>query len=172
MASADFQPTETQGTKGYLVDLTTDLGYSESTKTNDPEKVKTAIAGAKEIDLIIELGDIDLGTKATSEVTLQNKDQSYTVGGSTTAGEISPQLIYDAADVEGQKILKDMWRTGEKKKMIIVFDNQITPVTGNPTSVTFTALVTKPTLGVAKDNIFTYTPTIKMCDLPVLTEAS
>lgn len=163
--------TESQGTKAYLVDLGTDLGFNEATNENDPAKVKTAIASAKEIDLIVELGDLALGSRSATEKTLINRKANYKFLGSYSIGNITPQLIFDAADTEGQKILKDMWKKEQKKVMIVVFNDQITPTTGNPTSISFTAAISSPTIGVPKDDAITYTPTIEMMDLPVLTEA-
>lgn len=164
--------TETQGTKAYLVDIGTDLGFVEATMTNDPAKVKTAIASAKEIDCIVELGDLNLGTRSVSEKSCINKKGTIKFFGSYSVGNITPQLIFDASDTEGQKILKAMWKTETKKIMIISFDDQITPTTGNTTTVTFTAGISSPALGVAKDDALMYNPTIEMMDLPVLTEAS
>lgn len=164
--------TESQGTKAYLVDIGTDLGFNETTRTNDPAKVKTAIAAATEIDCIIELGDLNLGTRATTEKTCINKAGLIKFFGSYSVGNITPQLLFDAADTAGQEILKEMWKTETQKIMIISFDDQITPTTGNTTTVTFTAGISSPTLGVAKDDAIMYNPTIEMMDLPVLTEAS
>lgn len=164
--------TESQGTKAYLVDLGTDLGFDAETNKNDPAKVKTAVATAKEIDLLVELGDLALGSRSVTEKTLINRKANYKFLGSYSIGNIAPQLIFDAADTQGQKVLKDMWDKEEKKIMIIVLPDQITETTGNPTSITFTAAISSPTIGTPKDDAITYTPTIEMMDLPVVTEAS
>lgn len=164
--------TETQGTKVYLVDVGTDLGYDAVTKTNDPAKVKTALTTAKEIDCIIELGDIAMGTRATVEKTCINKAGLLKFFGSYSVGNITPQLLFDAADTAGQEVLKTMWKDETKKIMIISLDDQITPTTGNTTTITFTAGISSPTIGIAKDDAVMYNPTIEMMDLPVLTEAS
>ena len=163
--------TSTQGTKAYFVDVGTDLGYVEATQLNDPAKVKTALATAKEIDCIVDLGDLNLGIRQVTEKTCINKRGTLKFLGSYSIGNITPELIFDAADTAGQKTLKDMWRLETQKIMIIVFNDQITPTTGHPTTVTFTAAVSSPTIGVTKDDVVSYKPTIEMMDLPVFNEA-
>ena len=164
--------TESQGTKAYLVDIGTDLGFVEATRTNDPAKVKTAIATATEIDCIIELGDLNLGTRATTEKTCINKAGLIKFFGSYSVGNITPQLLFDAADTAGQKKLKEMWKNETQKIMIISFDDQITPTTGNPTYIVFEVAVSSLNTSITRDNAVMAKSTIELCSVPLIIKAA
>lgn len=155
--------TETQGTKAYLVATTV--------ATSTAAEITTAISGGKEILCLLDLGDISLGSRSVQEYTCMSEDSSYKSLGSISLANITPQLLFDAADAAGQADLRDMWDNGTRRKMIIVLDDQITPTTGNPTSITFEAAVSNPTMGIAKDNAVMYNPTIEICTKPVIIDA-
>ena len=165
---------ESQGTQAYLVPVGTDLGYSDVTKRNDPAKVEAAISAAssKQINCLMDLGDISLGTRSVQEYTCMSSDNAFKSLGSTSLANITPQLLYKPDDVAGQADLRDMWDNKTRRIMIIVLNDEINPTSGNATSITFEAAISQPTLGVAKDNAVMYNPTIEICTKPVLTEAS
>ena len=156
--------TESQGTKAYLVATTV--------STADAVEVTTAIASGQEILCLLDLGDVSLGTKSVTEYSCMSDDSTYKSLGSISLANITPQLLFDAADTAGQKDLKSMWENNTRRKLIIVLDDQITPSTGNPTSIQFEAAISNPTMGIAKDNAVQYSPTIEICTKPVVIEAT
>lgn len=162
---------ESQGTKAYLVAVGTDLGYNETTKENDAVKVATAIASAKQINCLMDLGDISLGSRSVQEYTCMSSDNAFKSLGSVSLANISPQLLFKPDDAVGQADLRSMWDSNTRRIMVIALNDQITPATGNPTYITFEAAISSPTIGVAKDNAVMYNPTIEICTKPVLTLA-
>jgi len=155
---------ESQGTKGYLVATGTDL--------SDVTKIATAISTAKQINCILDIGDISLGSKAATEYTCMSSDNAFKSLGAVSLGNFTPQLLFKPDDVAGQEDLRDMWDTNTRRIMIIQLNDQITPTTGNPTYITMEVAVSQPTLGIAKDNAVMYNPTLEICTKPVLTLAS
>lgn len=155
---------ESQGTQAYLVAVGTDV--------SDAAKVKTAIATAKQINCLLDLGDISLGSRSVQEYTCMSSDNAFKSLGSISLANVTPQLLYKPDDVAGQADIRDMWTTNTRRIMILVLNDQITPTTGNPTSITFEAAISQPTLGIAKDNAVMYNPTIEICTKPDLIEAT
>ncbi len=149
---------ESQGTKAYLVAVGTDV--------SDAAKVKTAIATAKQINCLLDLGDISLGSRSVQEYTCMSSDNAFKSLGSVSLANVTPQLLYKPDDVAGQSDIRDMWTNSTRRIMIIVLNDQITPTTGNPTSITFEAAISQPTIGIAKDNAVMYNPTIEICTKP------
>lgn len=156
--------TESQGTKAHLVAV--------GTSVVDAAAIATAIAGGKTINCLLDLGDVSLGSKNVTEYTCMSSDESFKSLGSISLANITPQLLYDAADAAGQADLKDMWVNNTRRIMIIELNDQITPTTGNPTYITFEAAVSQPTVGIAKDNAVMYNPTIEICTKPAIIEAT
>ena len=155
---------ESQGTKAYLVAVGTDV--------SDAAKVKTAIATAKQINCLLDLGDISLGSRSVQEYTCMSSDNAFKSLGSISLANVTPQLLYKPDDVAGQSDIRDMWTNNTRRIMIIVLNDQITPTTGNPTSITFEAAISQPTMGIAKDNAVMYNPTIEICTKPDPIEAT
>ena len=155
---------ESQGTRAYLVAVGTDV--------SDAAKVKTAIATAKQINCLLDLGDISLGSRSVQEYTCMSSDAAFKSLGSVSLANVTPQLLYKPDDVAGQSDIRDMWTNNTRRIMILVLNDQITPTTGNPTSITFEAAISQPTIGIAKDNAVQYSPTIEICTKPNLIMAS
>ena len=155
---------ESQGTRAYLVAVGTDV--------SDAAKVKTAIATAKQINCLLDLGDISLGSRSVQEYTCMSSDNAFKSLGSVSLANVTPQLLYKPDDVAGQSEIRDMWTNNTRRIMILVLNDQITPTTGNPTSITFEAAISQPTIGIAKDNAVQYSPVIEICTKPDLIEAT
>lgn len=155
---------ESQGTRAYLVAVGTDV--------SDAAKVKTAIATAKQINCLLDLGDISLGSRSVQEYTCMSSDDAFKSLGSVSLANVTPQLLYKPDDVAGQSDIRDMWTNNTRRIMILVLNDQITPTTGNPTSITFEAAISQPTIGIAKDNAVQYSPVIEICTKPDLIEAT
>lgn len=155
---------ESQGTQAYLVAVGTDV--------SDAAKVKTAIATAKQINCLLDLGDISLGSRSATEYTCMSSDAAFKSLGSVSLANVTPQLLYKPDDVAGQSDIRDMWTNNTRRIMILVLNDQITPTTGNPTSITFEAAISQPTIGIAKDNAVQYSPVIEICTKPDLIEAT
>ena len=153
-----------QGTQAYLVAVGTDV--------SDAAKVKTAIATAKQINCLLDLGDISLGSRSVQEYTCMSSDNAFKSLGSVSLANVTPQLLYKPDDVAGQSEIRDMWTNNTRRIMILVLNDQITPTTGNPTSITFEAAISQPTIGIAKDNAVQYSPVIEICTKPDLIEAT
>lgn len=155
---------ESQGTKAYLV--------ATSVATTTASEITTAISTAKQINCLLDLGDISMGSRSATEYNCMSSDSSFKSLGSISLANITPQLLFDPSDTVGQKDLQDMWDTNTRRKLIIVLNDQITPTTGNPTSITFEAAISQPTIGVAKDSAVMFNPTIEICTKPVLIKAT
>lgn len=155
---------ESQGTQAYLVAVGTDV--------SDAAKVKTAIATAKQINCLLDLGDISQGTRSVQEYTCMSSDNAFKSLGSVSLANVTPQLLYKPDDVAGQADIRDMWKNNTRRIMIIVLNDQITPTTGNPTSITFEAAISQPTIGISKDNAVQFSPVIEICTKPDLIEAT
>jgi hypothetical protein len=162
--------TNSQNTKMYLVAVGAITTGADDIPT--AAEIETAIGSAKEIDCLLDLGDLNLGTRSVQEYTCINKKVTSKSFGSYSYGNITPSLLFDATDTTGQKDLKDMWKNEERRVVIIALDDQITDTTGNPTYFTFEAGVSSPTVGIAKDNAVMYNPTIEICSVVNETEAS
>lgn len=156
--------TNSQLIEAYLV--------ADGTDVSDAEAIKTAIASGKKINCLIEVGDISLGTKSVTEYACMSSNETFKSLGTISLANMTPQLLYDASDVDGQQDLKAMWNNNERRIMVLLFNDQITPTTGNKSSVTFQAAISNPTLGIAKDGAIMYNPTIEFCTKPDLIEAT
>jgi len=152
--------TNSQGVKAYLV--------ATSVATTTAAEVKTAITGGKAITCLMEVGDISMGTRSVQEYACMSEDATYKSLGTISLGNITPQLLYDAADALGQDDLRDMWDNSTRRKLIILLNDQITPTTGNGTSIVFETAVSSPTVGIAKDGAVMYNPTLEITTKPAL----
>lgn len=163
---------ESQGTKAYLLATNADLGYDEATKQNDVAKIKTAIANGKQINCLMDLGDISLGSRSVQEYTCMSSDNAFKSLGSVSLANVAPQLLFKPDDVAGQADLRDMWDNNTRRILVIELNDQITDTTGNPTYITFEAAISSPSMAIAKDNAVMYNPTIEICTKPVMNLAS
>lgn len=156
--------TNTQFTTAYLVETTVD--------TSDADKIKTAVTGGKKINCLLDLGDISLGTRSVQEYGCMTSDSYFKALGSLTLANITPQLLFDPTDTAGQADLKDMWTNSTRRKLIILLNDEITPTTGNNTSITFETAISNPTIGISKDSAVMYNPTMEICSKPDIIEAT
>lgn len=162
--------TNSQNMKAYLVAVGAITTGADAIPT--AAEIATAISSAKEIDCLLDLGDLNLGTRSVQEYTCINKKGTQKSFGSYSYGNITPSLLFDATDTAGQKDLKDMWKNEERRVFIIALDNQITPTTGNPTYFTFETGMSSPTVGITKDSAVMYNPTLEICSVVNETEAT
>ena len=156
--------TDAQGTKAYLV--------ATSVATTTAADIKTAISSGKQITCLLEIGDINMGTRGTTEYACIDQDSAYKSLGSISLASITPQLLFDATDTAGQQDLINMWDNNTRRKLILVLNDQITPTTGNPTFIQFEAAISSPSIGIAKNSAVQYSPTIEICTKPTLVKAS
>ena len=161
---ATLSVVESQGTQAYLV--------ATGTAVTTAAEIKTALAAAKQINCLLDLGDISLGSRSVQEYTCMSSDNAFKSLGSVSLANVTPQLLYKPDDVAGQADIRDMWTNNTRRIMILVLNDQITPTTGNPTSITFEAAISQPTIGIAKDNAVMYSPVIEICTKPDLIEAT
>ena len=158
------QVTEAQGTNIHFVAVGTDLA--------DAAKIKTAIAGGETVLCLNEFGDISLGSKSVTEYQCMSSDDAFKSLGSVSLANVTPELLYNAADTAGQADLRAMWDNNTRRIMIIELNDQITPTTGNPTYIHFEAAVSSPTMGISKGAAVLYKPTLEICTKPVVVVAT
>ena len=155
---ATLSVVESQGTQAYLV--------ATGTSVTTTAEIKTALASAKQINCLLDLGDISLGSRSVQEYACMSSDNAFKSLGSVSLANITPQLLFKPDDTAGQADLRDMWVNNTRRIMIIELNDQINPTTGNPTYITFEAAISQPTIGITKDNAVQYSPTIEICTKP------
>jgi len=155
--------TDVQGTKVYLAAIGTDV--------TDAAKIKTAITTAKQIGCLQSIGDISM-TRAVQEYTCISSDNSTKSAGSVSLGNQEISTLFNAADTAGQQDMIKMWDEKTRRILIIEFNDQITPTTGNPTYITYEVFPSGVTIPMAKDSAVMYNATLEMCSLPDITLAT
>ena len=155
--------TESQGTKCHLVATTV--------TTDTAAAVKTAITGGKEILFMPELSDFGSSKNVTS-YSFINTDEIAKSIGSLTLPNFACDLMYDAADIKGQKDLRDMYAVNSRRKMIVVLNDQITPTTGNPTYIVFEVAISALNTSITRDNAVMAKSTIELCSVPLVIKAA
>ena len=155
--------TESQGTKCHLVATTV--------ATDTAATVKTAITGGKEILFMPELSDFGSSKNVTS-YSFINTDEIAKSLGSLTLGNFACDLMYDAADIKGQKDLRDMYAANSRRKMIVALNDQITPTTGNPTYIVFEVAISALNTSITRDNAIMAKSTIELCSVPLVIKAA
>ena len=155
--------TESQGTKCHLVATTV--------VTDTAATVKTAVTGGKEILFMPELSDFGSSKNVTS-YSFINTDEIAKSLGSLTLGNFACDLMYDAADIKGQKDLRDMYAANSRRKMIVALNDQITPTTGNPTYIIFEIAISALNTSITRDNAIMAKSTIEICSVPVTINAA
>ena len=101
---------DSTGTDFYLV--------ATSVAATTKAECTTAISTAKRIKNLKTFGDIG-GTRAVSESKFLSADDSIKSMGSISYGNMPVECLFDAADTEGQSILKTAYSDNSERKMII-----------------------------------------------------
>ena len=155
--------TDVQGTKVYLVATTADVSTAA--------KIATAKAAGKQIGCLQSIGDVSM-TRAVQEYSCISSDATSKSAGSVTLGNQEISTLFNAADTAGQQDLIKAWDEKTRRILIIEFNDQITPTTGNPTYITYEVFPSGVTIPMAKDSAVLYNATLEMCSLPDITLAS
>lgn len=146
--------TNTQGTKTYLVPL--------GTAVSTPAEIATAISTAKTINCMQTIGDIG-SSRSVQEYTCIDSDETAKSLGSVTLPSFDTELLFNAADADGQAELELMYSTNSKRIMILELnDNAGT----SPTYITFESAVSSELMGIEKDAAVMYKTTIEICSTP------
>ena len=101
---------DSTGTDFYLV--------ATSVAATTKAECTTAIATAKRIKNLKTFGDIG-GTRAVTEEKFLSQDDSVKSMGSISYGNMPVECLFDAADTEGQDILRTIYSDKTERKMII-----------------------------------------------------
>lgn len=155
--------TDSQGTKVYLVPTSTVL--------TDAASVATAIAAGKQIGCLQDLGEIT-SSRNVQEYSCLSSDEIQKSLGSISLPNLSISLLFDSTDTAGQKELRDMFKDNERRIMIVALNDEVTPVTGNPTYIYFEAGLSSAGVAVQKDNAVMYNVTIEICSNPKQIDAA
>ncbi len=154
--------TDVQGTKIYLVAVGTDL--------SDAAKIATAKAAGKQIGCLQSIGDISM-TKAVQQYSCISSNEVAKSAGSVSLGNQEISTLFNAADTAGQQDMIKAWDENTRRILIIEFNDQITPTTGNPTYITYEVFPSGVTIPMAKDSAVMYNAVMEMCSLPDITLA-
>lgn len=149
--------TDVQGTKVYLAAV--------GTAVSTAAEVATAISSAKQIGCLQSLGDISM-TRSVQEYTCISSNKSQKSSGSTSLGNQEISTLFNAADSAGQQDMIKAWDENTRRIMIVEFNDQITPDTGNPTYMTYEVFPSGVTIPMAKDSAVMYNAVMEMCTLP------
>jgi hypothetical protein len=155
--------TDSQLTKVYLV--------ATSVATSTAAEITTAIAGGKQIGCLQDVGAITT-SRAVQEYKCLSSDETAKSLGSITLPNISMNLLFDADDAAGQAELRTMYANKERRKMIVVLNDTITPSTGTPTSITFEAALSSDGVTIAIDSAVMYNATVEICSKPIMIKAT
>lgn len=158
----NLKVTDVQGTKVYLVATTADVSTASA--------IATAKAAGKQIGCLQSIGDISM-TRAVQEYSCISSDATSKSAGSVTLGNQEISTLFNAADTAGQQDLIKAWDEKTRRILIIEFNDQITPTTGNPTYITYEVFPSGVTIPMAKDSAVLYNATLEMCSLPDITLA-
>lgn len=97
------------------------------------------------------IGNIE-EARSVQEYSCMTSNETVKALGSITRGALSLGLLLDpAATTDGQKALRDAFAANTEVTIVIELNNQITPTTGNGTKYSFTAKVSKVSIGLPKD---------------------
>ena len=155
--------TDSQGTKVYLVPTSTVLSGAAS--------VATAITTGKQIGCLQDLGEIT-SSRNVQEYSCLSSDEIQKSLGSISLPNLSISLLFDSTDTAGQKELRDMFKDNERRIMIVVLNDEVTPLTGNPTYIYFEAGLSSAGVAIQKDNAVMYNVTIEICSNPKQIDAA
>ena len=155
--------TDSQGTKVYLVPTSASL--------TDAASVATAISTGKQIGCLQDLGEIT-SSRNVQEYSCLSSDEIQKSLGSISLPNLSISLLFDSTDTAGQKELRSMFKNNERRTMIVVLNDEVTPVTGNPTYIYFEAGLSSAGVAIQKDNAVMYNVTIEICSNPKQIDAA
>jgi hypothetical protein len=155
--------TDSQGTKVYLVPTSTVL--------TDAASVATAITTGKQIGCLQDLGEIT-SSRNVQEYSCLSSDDIQKSLGSISLPNLSISLLFDSTDTAGQKELRDMFKDNERRIMIVALNDEVTPLTGNPTYIYFEAGLSSAGVAIQKDNAVMYNVTIEICSNPKQIDAA
>lgn len=155
--------TNTQGTKVYLVPTTADVSTASA--------IATAKAAGKQIGCLQSLGDISM-TRAVTEYSCMSSNETAKSSGATSLGNQEISTLFNAADTAGQQDMIKMWNENTRRILIVEFNDQITPTTGNPTYMTYEVFPSGVTIPMAKDAAVLYNAVMEICSNPDFTLAT
>ena len=155
--------TNVQGTKVYFVAKGTDVSTSAA--------IETALASAKSVGCV--QSDIDTTvTRNVNEYTCLSSDESTKSYGSVSLPNFTLELIFDAANTQGQAEIRDMFNDITSRTMIIELTDgdapysTITSGQAYPTTITFDVGCSGMGEMFAKDSLVMQNATIEMESMP------
>lgn len=161
--AAELKVTDSQGTQFYICDTGVDL--------SDAAKIKTALAAAKRVAFIEEIGEF-AKTRKTNEYECIDEDATAVSQGAISYSETELKLFYAAGQNNGIKELTEMFNKKQRKQFIIVgSDEPATGATKTPTYITGEFINTKIGVTVAKDDVVRVPVVIKITRLGDIIEA-
>lgn len=155
--------TNVQGTKVYLVAVGTSVSSAAA--------IATAKAAGKQIGCLQSIGDISM-TRAVQEYTCMSSNESTKSSGATSLGNQEISTLFNAADTAGQQDMIKAWDENTRRILILEFNDQITPTTGNPTYITYEVFPSGVTIPMAKDSAVMYNAVMEISSLPDITLAT
>ncbi len=150
--------TNSQGTKIYVC--------PEGTALLTAANVQTAYASAKLVGCIQDLGSIST-TRNVQEYSCLSSDEIAKSFGSLSLGNFTIGMLFDSADAAGQKELKDMFSSNEKREFIIGLSDADFSATTSPTCFVFTGGVSSTEVSIQKDNAVMINATIEIASVPL-----
>jgi len=148
---------DSQLTKVYLVPTTTAVATAAN--------CVTAIATAKELLCFQTFGEIGV-TYGVQTYKCIDQNAVKKSRGSADLGNIPVEFLFDPADTAGQAELRAVSISGERKTVIVKYNDQITPTTGNPTYRTFETFVSGEGETIALDAAIIAKYTMEICSIP------
>ena len=124
----------------------------------------TALLGGKEVQCTQSIADI-VRTREVKESTCINKDLVKVSLGTMKYEPIEVGMFFDAADVEGQKLLKDAMVSGDKLSIGIELSDRDTSVGSTGVQGTlfwFNVYVSGDAVSFTKDELVGYTVTLNV----------
>jgi hypothetical protein len=151
--------TDSQGSKLYLAAYGTDVA--------DVLKIETAIATAKQVGCLQDLGEITT-SRSVQEYSCLSEDNVTKSLGSLTLGNQTIGLLFDAKDAAGQADLVAAFNattsSGRRRVAILQLNDEGTT---NPTYITYDIAVSSLGVAVAKDNAVMRNFTVEVMSKPV-----
>lgn len=145
--------TDSQGTKVFL-------GTAAGTYADANAAIA---AGTNQIGCLQSLGEIS-SSRSVQEYSCLSSDETTKSLGSLSLGNLSIELLFDAADVAGQDDLRTAYAAGTRRDVIIQLTDGAAGETG--TVIYFTAVVSTEAISIQKDNAVMYTVTLEIASLP------
>ena len=155
--------TNSQGTKVYLI--------ADGTDVSTAQKVATALATAKQVGCVQDIGELT-STRNVQEYSCLSSDETAKSLGSLKLGNLKIGMLFDSKDTAGQSEFRTMFNTNTKRICILALNDQVTPVTGNPTYFTFEAGVSSMGTSITKDNAVLSNATVEIASVPVMVAKS